>query len=132
MQQLTAWLWGTPTVVLILAVGCMMTLRTGFVQIRKLPTALCQIGKSLKGTDRSSFQAVCMALAGTVGTGNVAGVAGAIALGGPGAVFWMWMSGFLGMATKYAEVVLAMRYRSKDGEGNWIGGPMHYICRSCQ
>jgi len=128
VQQLAAWLWGTPTVVMLFAVGGMMTLQTGFIQVRKLPASFRQIGNSLTGTDRSSFRAVCTALAGTVGTGNVAGVAGAIALGGPGAIFWMWVSGFLGMATKYAEVVLAMRYRKKRSEGSWTGGPMYYIC----
>ena len=73
------------------------------------------------------FQAVCTALAGTVGTGNIAGVAGAIAIGGPGAVFWMWVSALLGMATKYSEIVLSVKFREKDKKGEWVGGPMYYI-----
>ena len=73
------------------------------------------------------FQAVCTALAGTVGTGNIAGVAGAIAIGGPGAVFWMWCSALLGMCTKFAEVTLAVHYREKNAHGDWVGGPMYYI-----
>lgn len=106
-------------VVLLLFVGICMTAATRFVQVRKLGASLRQVGRSVRvATDGvSPFQAVCTALAATVGTGNIAGVAGAIALGGPGAVFWMWVSAFLGMATKYAEVVLAMRY----------GSPMGYI-----
>lgn len=125
MEKLAAWVWGWPTLVLLLAAGVICTVRTEFVQVRKLGASIRQVGRSLRG-ERSSFQAVCTALAGTVGTGNIAGVAGAISLGGPGAVFWMWMAAFFGMATKYVEVVLAMQYRQeKDGE--FIGGPMYYI-----
>lgn len=115
--------------VLLLIVGIVMTVLTRFVQVRKLGASVRMVGDSLRHpTDGvSPFQAVCTALAATVGTGNIAGVAGAIALGGPGAVFWMWMSAFFGMATKYAEVVLALRYRRKDKQGNWLGGPMYYI-----
>ncbi len=115
--------------VLLLLVGVVMTFRTRFVQVRKLGASFRAVRDSLtKPTEGvSPFQAVCTALAATVGTGNIAGVAGAIALGGPGAVFWMWISAFLGMATKYAEVVLALRYRKKDSAGNWLGGPMYYI-----
>lgn len=124
MERLAQFLWGTPMMVLLLLVGIVLSVRTRFVQVRKFPAALRQVGRSLKGEDRSGFRAVCTALAATVGTGNIAGVAGAIALGGPGAVFWMWVAAFLGMATKYVEVVLAMRYRTADGKG----GPMYYIC----
>lgn len=129
MERLAAMVWGTPTMVLLLAVGLMMTVRTRCVQVRRLGASLRQVGHSLAGGERSSFQAVCTALAGTVGTGNIAGVAGAIALGGPGAVFWMWVSAFLGMATKYAEVVLAMKYREVGPDGEYLGGPMYYIRR---
>ncbi len=123
MEKLAQVLWGVPMMVLLLTVGVVMTIRTRFVQVRKLPAAVGQVGKSLKSSDRSGFRAVCTALAATVGTGNIAGVLGAIALGGPGAVFWMWVAAFFGMAAKYAEVVLAKRYRTKEG----CGGPMYYI-----
>ncbi len=115
--------------VLLLVVGIVMTVLTRFVQVRKLGASFRMVRDSLRnpGEGVSPFQAVCTALAATVGTGNIAGVAGAIALGGPGAVFWMWVSAFFGMATKYAEVVLALRYRKKDEKGNWLGGPMYYI-----
>lgn len=127
MEKLTALVWGMPTMGLLLAVGLVFTWQTRFVQVRRLGASLRQVGRSLRGGERSSFQAVCTALAGTVGTGNIAGVAGAIALGGPGAVFWMWAAAFFGMATKYAEVVLAMRYRTTGADGAVLGGPMYYI-----
>lgn len=114
-------------VYLFLGVGILLTISTRFVQARRLGASIRQVGKSMRGSDRSSFRAVCTALAATVGTGNIAGVAGAIALGGPGAVFWMWVSAFLGMATKYAEVVLALRYRQRGPDGAYRGGPMYYI-----
>ena len=118
-------LWGAPLLILLSVVGIFFTVRTRFAQVRKLPAAIGQVCRSAKSDDRSAFRAVCTALAATVGTGNIAGVAGAISLGGPGAVFWMWVAAFLGMATKYAEVVLAMGYRTHDGRG----GPMYYIRR---
>lgn len=126
IEQLSDWVWGIPAMALLLTVGVCMTVTTRCVQIRKLGASIRQVWRSLRQPSGgvSSFQAVCTALAATVGTGNIAGVAGAIALGGPGAVFWMWVSAFLGMATKYAEVVLAMQYR-KDG----VGGPMYYMER---
>lgn len=127
MERLATLVWGMPTMGLLLAVGLALSWQTRFVQVRKLGTSIRQVGRSVRGAERSSFQAVCTALAGTVGTGNIAGVAGAIALGGPGAVFWMWVAAFFGMATKYAEVVLAMRYRQKDANGEYLGGPMYYI-----
>ncbi len=131
MERLSAWVWGAPTMLLLLAVGLCMTVVTRGVQVRKLGASLRQVGRSVRapaGKDGvSSFQAVCTALAATVGTGNIAGVAGAIALGGPGAVFWMWVSAFFGMATKYAEVFLALKFRRRDPDGQWLGGPMYYI-----
>lgn len=127
LEKINAFVWGVPALALMLGVGLFLSLRTGFVQLRLLGPAFRQLGRSLKpGDGTSSFRALCTALAATVGTGNIAGVAGAIAIGGPGAVFWMWVSGFVGMATKYAEAVLAVRYREKiDGEGT--GGPMYII-----
>ena len=129
MEKLAELVWGTPAMVLLLAVGMLLTWETRAGQVRKLGASIRQVGRSLRSGSRSSFQAVCTALAATVGTGNIAGVAGAIALGGPGAVFWMWVSAFFGMATKYAEVVLAMRYRIRGADGTYLGGPMYYIRR---
>jgi len=129
VEKLAALIWGMPTMLLLLAVGVVMTAATRFVQVRKLGTSIRQVTGSAKGSGCSSFRAVCTALAATVGTGNIAGVAGAVALGGPGAVFWMWVSAFLGMATKYAEVVLAVRYRVRREDGEYLGGPMYYISR---
>lgn len=123
--------WGAPALLMILAVGLYFSLRTKFLQIRKLPFALSTIGRHLRQKPQegqvSPFQAVCTALAATVGTGNIAGVAGAIALGGPGAIFWMWIAAIIGMIVKYAEVILAVRYRERDGQGQFRGGPMYYI-----
>lgn len=125
-------IWGIPAMALILAVGLFLSLGTGFVQVRRFGYAMSAIFKKLfskKSTENqgvSPFQAVCTALAATVGIGNIAGVAGAISLGGPGAVFWMLVSAVLGMVTKYAEVVLAVRYR-RGSRGAYAGGPMYYI-----
>ena len=125
--------WGWPAMILILGVGLYLTVRTKGVQFRKFGTAMNEtVGKMFRKNAAgrgaiTPWQAVCTALAATVGTGNVAGVAGAICLGGPGAVFWMWVSALLGMCTKYAEVTLAVRYREKNREGEWVGGPMYYI-----
>ena len=125
--------WGVPAMVCIIGVGLILTLRSGFIQIRKFPAAIrSTLGKLFHKEEAAEgamtpFQAVCTALASTVGTGNIAGVAGAIALGGPGAVFWMWVSALLGMATKFSEVVLAVHYRERNSEGDWVGGPMYYI-----
>ena len=125
--------WGVPAMVCIIGVGLLLSVRTGFLQIRKFPFALkTTIGRMFHKKEAADgamtpFQAVCTALAGTVGTGNIAGVAGAIAIGGPGAVFWMWCSALLGMCTKYAEVTLAVHYRERSATGEWIGGPMYYI-----
>lgn len=125
--------WGVPAMVCIIGVGLLLSVRMGFLQIRKFPFALkTTIGRMFHKKEAADgamtpFQAVCTALAGTVGTGNIAGVAGAIAIGGPGAVFWMWCSALLGMCTKYAEVTLAVHYRERSATGEWIGGPMYYI-----
>lgn len=130
VHRLNALIWGFPALVLILGVGCYLSFRTGFLQVRKLGFALKTIWRRLRQPPEdgvSPFQAVCTALAATVGTGNIAGVAGAIAIGGPGAVFWMWVAAILGMALKYGEVVLAVRYREKGPDGVYVGGPMYYI-----
>ena len=130
---LNGFIWGVPAMVCIIGVGLYLSIRTGFVQIRKFPYALKNtLGKIFEKKDvkegaLSPFQAVCTALAATIGTGNIAGVAGAIAIGGPGAVFWMWISALLGMCTKFCEVTLAVFYREKNDKGEYIGGPMYYI-----
>ena len=115
--------WGLPAMVCILGVGIYLTIRTNFLQIRKFPYAikntlgkLFSKGEAAEGA-LTPFQAVCTALAATVGTGNIAGVAGAIAIGGPGAVFWMWISAILGMCTKFAEVTLAVHFRERNENG---------------
>lgn len=126
-------IWGLPAMICIVGVGILLTIKTGCIQVRKFSASIKNtIGKlfdksNAKEGTMSPFQAVCTALAGTVGTGNIAGVAGAVALGGPGAVFWMWCSAFLGMCTKFAEVTLAVHYREKNEAGEHIGGPMYYI-----
>ena len=119
-------IWGVPAMVCIIGVGLLLSVRTGFLQIRKFPYAMFRKKDASDGA-MTPFQAVCTALAGTVGTGNIAGVAGAIAIGGPGAVFWMWCSALLGMCTKFAEVTLAVYYRERSETGEWVGGPMYYI-----
>ncbi len=126
-------IWGVPAMICIIGVGLVLSIRTGFLQIRKFPYAMkVTLGRMLKKKEASDgamtpFQAVCTALAATVGTGNIAGVAGAIAIGGPGAVFWMWVSALLGMCTKFSEVTLAVHFREKNGNGDYVGGPMYYI-----
>ena len=126
-------IWGVPAMICIVGVGLLLSIRTGFLQIRKFPYAMkVTIGRMLKKREASDgaltpFQAVCTALAATVGTGNIAGVVGAIAIGGPGAVFWMWISALLGMCTKFSEVTLAVHFREKNAEGDLVGGPMYYI-----
>ena len=125
--------WGVPAMVLILGVGLYLTIRMNVVQVRWLGKALkATLGKMFSKEKAASgavtsFQAVCTALAATVGTGNVAGVAGAICIGGPGAVFWMWVSAFLGMCTKFTEVTLAVHFRERNRNGEWAGGPMYFI-----
>lgn len=126
-------MWGVPAMVCILGVGLYLSLRTRFLQIRKFPLAIrSTLGrmfqkKTAQDGAMTPFQAVCTALAATVGTGNIAGVAGAIAIGGPGAVFWMWISALLGMCTKFAEVTLAVHFRERNAQGDYVGGPMYYI-----
>ena len=125
--------WGIPAMICIMGVGIYLSVRTGFIQFRKLEYSMkMTLGKIFTKSEAKEgsitpFQAVCTALASTVGTGNIAGVAGAIAIGGPGAVFWMWISAFLGMCTKFAEVILAVHFREKNENGDWVGGPMYYI-----
>ena len=126
-------IWGVPAMVCIFGVGLYLSIRTNFLQIRKVPYAIkTTLGRIFRKRDASDgaitpFQAVCTALAATVGTGNIAGVAGAIAIGGPGAIFWMWVSALFGMCTKYAEVTLAVHYREINANGELVGGPMYYI-----
>ena len=126
-------IWGIPAMICIIGVGLYLSIGTGFIQMRRFVYAIRQtLGKIFdkKEAEKGAmtpFQAVCTALAGTVGTGNIAGVAGAIAIGGPGAVFWMWISALLGMCTKYSEVVLAVHYRERNKDGDWVGGPMYFI-----
>lgn len=126
-------IWGVPAMICIIGVGLVLSFRTRFLQIRKFPYAMkVTFGRMFKKREASDgamtpFQAVCTALAATVGTGNIAGVAGAIAIGGPGAVFWMWISAILGMCTKFSEVTLAVHFREKNVNGDLVGGPMYYI-----
>ena len=132
-QAVNGFNWGVPAMICIIGVGLLLSVRTRFIQVRKFGAALKNtIGKifdktQAKDGSMSPFQAVCTALAGTVGTGNIAGVAGAIAIGGPGAVFWMWISALLGMCTKFSEVTLAIHFREKNANGEYVGGPMYYI-----
>ena len=126
-------IWGVPAMVCIFGVGLYLSIRTNFLQIRKFPYAIkTTLGRIFRKRDASDgaitpFQAVCTALEAKVGTGNIAGVAGAIAIGGPGAIFWMWVSALFGMCTKYAEVTLAVHYREINANGELVGGPMYYI-----
>ena len=132
-QAVNGFIWGVPAMICIIGVGLLLSVRTRFIQVRKFGAAMKNtIGKifdktQAKDGSMSPFQAVCTVLAGTVGTGNIAGVAGAIALGGPGAIFWMWCSAFLGMCTKFSEVTLAIHFREKNANGEYVGGPMYYI-----
>lgn len=128
LKALDAFVWGPPLLILLVGTGIYLTIRLGLLQVARLPKAFQLIFTKDKGHgDVSSFAALCTALAATVGTGNIIGVATAIKVGGPGALFWMWMAAFFGMATKYAEGLLAIKYRSKDANGAVAGGPMHYI-----
>lgn len=128
LKALDAFVWGPPLLILLVGTGIYLTIRLGLLQVARLPKAFQLIFTKDKGHgDVSSFAALCTALAATVGTGNIIGVATAIKVGGPGALFWMWMAAFFGMATKYAEGLLAIKYRTKDANGAVAGGPMHYI-----
>lgn len=132
-RAVNSFVWGVPAMVCIIGVGLYLSFRTGFIQIRKFVYAMqTTIGRMFRKREASDgsltpFQAVCTALAATVGTGNIAGVAGAIAIGGPGSIFWMWVSAFLGMCTKFSEVTLAVYYRERNVQGDLVGGPMYYI-----
>ena len=133
-STLNDFVWGPIMLALLVGTGVFLTFRTGWIQVRWFSYIMKHTVGSLfqkkdedSGENLSAFQAVCTALAGTVGTGNIAGVTGAVFVGGPGAVFWMWVSAFFGMCTKYAEIILAMKYREKDERGVYKGGPMYYI-----
>ena len=131
--KINSFVWGLPMMVLILGVGVYLSARCGFPQFTHFGHIMKNtLGKALEKTEAkegsvSPFKAMCTALAASIGTGNIAGVSGAIALGGPGAVFWMWVSALLGMCTKFSEVTLAIKYRERNKEGDWVGGPMYYI-----
>ena len=131
LSAIDSFIWGAPLLILLSGTGLYLTLRLGFIQIRYLPRALGYLFKKDKGGkgDVSSFAALCTALAATIGTGNIVGVATAVQAGGPGAIFWMWLVALLGMATKYAECLLAVKYRIRDKNGFMAGGPMYYIER---
>ncbi|WP_284141589.1 MULTISPECIES: sodium:alanine symporter family protein [unclassified Virgibacillus] len=132
INEISGFVWGPITLVLIVGTGLYLTLRLGFLQFRTLPYALrlafspTRQDKKSKG-DISHYQALTTAMAATIGTGNIVGVATAVVLGGPGAVFWMWLSALFGMATKYAEAVLAVKYRVTNSKGEMSGGPMYYL-----
>lgn len=125
--------WGVPAMVCVLGVGIYLTLRSKGIQFRKLgysiKTVFSKLFSKSSAADGATtpFQSLSTALAATVGTGNIAGVAGAIAIGGPGAIFWMWVAALFGMCTKFAEVTLAVHFREKNALGDWVGGPMYYI-----
>ena len=129
LNAIDSFVWGPPLLVLLVGTGILLTFRLQLLQIFKLPQALGLIfsAKNDGSGDVNSFKALCTALAATVGTGNIVGVATAIKAGGPGALFWMWIAAFFGMATKYAECLLAVKYRTVDANGNISGGPMYYI-----
>lgn len=125
--------WGWPMLIILVGCGIYLSIRVGFIQFTKFGFAMKNtLGKVFKKTEAGEgevtpLQAVTTALAATVGTGNISGVTGAIVIGGPGAVFWMWLSAIFGMVTKYAEVLLSVNYRERNEEGDWVGGPMYYI-----
>ena len=129
LVKIDDFVWGVPLITMILAVGIMLTIRLKGLQITKLPKALKYMVKNEEnGTGEvTSFGALCTALSATIGTGNIVGVATAIVAGGPGALFWMWMAALFGMATKYAEGLLAVKYRVVEKDGHVLGGPFYYI-----
>lgn len=132
-DKINGFVWGLPMMILILGVGIYLSVRCGFPQFRHFAHIMKNtLGKAFEKSEKkegsvSPFKAMCTALAASIGTGNIAGVSGAIAIGGPGAVFWMWISALLGMCTKFAEVTLAIKYRERNAAGDWVGGPMYYI-----
>ena len=129
LNAIDSFLWGVPLITLLVGTGILLTIRLSLLQVVQLPRALSLIlrAKNRGAGDISSFKALCVALAATIGTGNIVGVATAVKVGGPGAIFWMWMAAFFGMATKYAEGLLAVKYRTTDEHGEIAGGPMYYI-----
>ena len=129
LNAVDSFLWGVPLITLLVGTGILLTIRLSLIQVVHLPRALALIlrAKNHGEGDISSFKALCVALAATIGTGNIVGVATAVKVGGPGAIFWMWMAAFFGMATKYAEGLLAVKYRTTDERGEIAGGPMYYI-----
>ena len=130
LKAIDDFVWGVPLIVLILAVGIFLTIRLRGLQITKLPLAIKHMVANEKNGEHgevSSFGALCTALSATIGTGNIVGVATALVAGGPGALFWMWIAALFGMATKYAEGVLAIKYRTIDESGHVLGGPFYYI-----
>lgn len=131
LKKIDDFVWGIPLIVLILAGGLFLTARLGFLQIRHLPKALRFMVKNEEGGsgEVSSFGALCTAMSATIGTGNIVGVATALVTGGPGALFWMWIAALFGMATKYSEGLLAVKYRVVDENGHALGGPFYYIER---
>lgn len=129
LNQIDSIVWGPWLLILLVGTGVYLSCRLGFLQVMKLPRALKLIffARNKGDGDIDSFKALCTALAATVGTGNIVGVATAIKLGGPGALFWMWLAAFFGMATKFSEGCLAVKFRQVDADGNIAGGPMYYI-----
>ena len=134
LDKIDSIIWGPPLLILLMGTGIYLTIRLKLLQVFKLPLALKYVfGKDEEANnedaegDVSSFQALCTALSATIGTGNIVGVATAITAGGPGALFWMWLAAFFGMATKYSEGLLAIKYREVDANGQMSGGPMYYI-----
>ena len=136
LTDLDNWLWGNWLLFVLLGIGGLYTVVTGFVQVRHFPyiirkTLLDPLKKrqndSAESGSISSFQALCTAVASCVGSGNIVGVSTAVLTGGLGAIFWMWTAAFVGMATKYGEIILGMLYREKDETGAYVGGPMYYI-----
>ena len=132
-SAINSFVWGVPMLVLLVGAGILLTCRTCGVQFRKFGYAMKNTaGKIFKKGEAKEgeitpFQAMSTALAGTVGTGNIAGVTTALTLGGPGSMFWLWITALIGMATKYSEVLLAVKFRERNKDGDWVGGPMYYI-----
>lgn len=136
LEKISGIIWGNYLIITLVGVGIFFTILTGFIQIKGFPLAVKELINSIKGKNKvkgegtlSAFQALCTALSSCVGNGNIVGVATAIASGGPGAVFWMWIAGIFGMATKYAEIVIGMIYREKSEDGTYVGGPMYYLSK---
>ncbi len=130
LTKVDDFVWGLPLIILILATGIFLTIRLKGLQITKLPMAIKNLVANEKSGDTgevSSFGALCTALSATIGTGNIVGVATAIVAGGPGAMFWMWIAALVGTATKYAECLLAVKYREVAEDGHVVGGPFYYI-----